>query len=135
MNFIEKNFRYVEMDFEEFVKEASGKAPSLESRGDEGSARSDEVQSPDAIIGDTCANISSIRVDDDYEVSYSVVKEFYYLRSLGTDPRRDVSDIAVGFPELAPDFTAPPFVPEDAFFSSVFRIASPGMQVWFVPMK
>jgi len=132
MNFIEKNFRYVEMDFEEFVKEASGKAPSLESGGDEGSARSDEVRTSDAVIGGTCSEMSSIRVDDDYEheASYSVVKEFYYLRSLGTDPRRDVSDIAVGFPELAPDFTAPPFVPEGAFFSSVFRIASPGMQLW-----
>jgi len=97
MNFIEKNFKYVEMEFGEFVNKCS------------------------KITNDEVSRKSENGEEDE---------EYFYLRSLGTDPRKDVSDISVGFPELAPDFVAPPYVPHDAFFSSVFRIASPGMQLW-----
>lgn len=56
---------------------------------------------------------------------------FWYLRSLGEDPRgRDVSDISVHFPKLAEDLAVPEVFPKEAFFSSVFRITSPGLQLW-----
>jgi len=41
-----------------------------------------------------------------------------------------VSDLSVHFPELYKDLTIPTFFPDDAFFSSVFRITSPQLQLW-----
>lgn len=47
------------------------------------------------------------------------------------NPRgRDVSDISVHFPQLAEDLTVPPVFPQEKFFSSVFRITSPQLQLW-----
>ena len=57
-------------------------------------------------------------------------KEFYYFRSLGEDVRREPSDIAKQWPEIYGDINLPFFFPEEQFFSSVFRIASAGMQLW-----
>ena len=51
----------------------------------------------------------------------------YYLRSIGTNPRKEPSDIAVAFPDLAADLSLPPLFPPDRLFSSVLRISS-GMQ-------
>ncbi|KAM3917390.1 tRNA wybutosine-synthesizing protein 5 isoform 2-T2 [Leptodactylus fuscus] len=56
--------------------------------------------------------------------------EKYYLRSLGEDPRKDIADISKQFPELAEDIRIPEFFEKDQFFSSVFRISSPGLQLW-----
>ncbi|CAM9534416.1 unnamed protein product [Lampetra fluviatilis] len=56
--------------------------------------------------------------------------EKYYLRALGNDPRKDVADIRKQFPELAKDVILPEFYEEEQFFSSVFRISSPGIQLW-----
>ena len=124
MNFTHKNFQYVEMDFEEFVRKASGK------HGD-----GEECPCGNHRTGGEppCGNHGSGEDKIDWTSNNSEEEtppnEWFYLRSLGTDPRKDVSDVSAGFPELAPDFVAPPFVPDGAFFSSVFRIASPGMQV------
>ncbi|XP_075464815.1 tRNA wybutosine-synthesizing protein 5 isoform X1 [Ascaphus truei] len=63
----------------------------------------------------------------DYFISQD---EKYYLRSLGEDPRKDIADISKQFPELAADIQIPKFFEEDQFFSSVFRISSPGLQLW-----
>ncbi|KAM4835914.1 tRNA wybutosine-synthesizing protein 5 isoform 2-T2 [Thomomys bottae] len=56
--------------------------------------------------------------------------EKYYLRSLGEDPRKDVADIRKQFPSLEGDIKFPKFFREEQFFSSVFRISSPGLQLW-----
>lgn len=56
--------------------------------------------------------------------------EKYYLRALGDDPRKDVADIHVQFPELAKDIKFPELFDKDKLFSSVFRIASKGLQLW-----
>ncbi|XP_005080954.1 tRNA wybutosine-synthesizing protein 5 isoform X1 [Mesocricetus auratus] len=56
--------------------------------------------------------------------------EKYYLRSLGEDPRKDVADIRQQFPSLRGDIKFPAFFEEEQFFSSVFRISSPGLQLW-----
>ncbi|KAM6178987.1 tRNA wybutosine-synthesizing protein 5 isoform 2-T2 [Rhynchocyon petersi] len=56
--------------------------------------------------------------------------EKYYLRSLGEDPRKDVADIRKQFPLLEGDIKFPAFFNEEQFFSSVFRISSPGLQLW-----
>ncbi|XP_053328256.1 tRNA wybutosine-synthesizing protein 5 [Spea bombifrons] len=56
--------------------------------------------------------------------------EKYYLRSLGDNPRRDVADIRQQFPNLAADIRIPQFFEKDQFYSSVFRISSPGLQLW-----
>ncbi|KAG8558888.1 hypothetical protein GDO81_017176 [Engystomops pustulosus] len=56
--------------------------------------------------------------------------EKYYLRSLGEDPRKDIADISKQFPELAEDIQIPEFFEKEKFFSSVFRISSPGLQLW-----
>jgi len=49
---------------------------------------------------------------------------FFYFRG------RDVSDISVQFPELYADLKIPKLFPPSAFFSSVFRITSPNLQLW-----
>ncbi|KAL7881412.1 hypothetical protein AOLI_G00082600 [Acnodon oligacanthus] len=56
--------------------------------------------------------------------------EHYYLRSLGEDARKEPADLKKQFPELANDFHIPPFFEPKQFFSSVFRISSPGLQLW-----
>ncbi|XP_058520781.1 tRNA wybutosine-synthesizing protein 5 isoform X2 [Ochotona princeps] len=56
--------------------------------------------------------------------------EKYYLRSLGEDPRKDVADIRKQFPLLEGDIKFPNFFQKEQFFSSVFRISSPGLQLW-----
>ncbi|XP_015905589.1 tRNA wybutosine-synthesizing protein 5 [Parasteatoda tepidariorum] len=56
--------------------------------------------------------------------------EYYYLRSVGKDARKDVADIKSQFPSVADDLVFPFFVPESKIFSSVFRIASEGLSVW-----
>ncbi|KAK7112298.1 tRNA wybutosine-synthesizing protein 5-like [Littorina saxatilis] len=57
-------------------------------------------------------------------------KEVYYLRALGNDPRKDIADIHQQFPDLAKDIVFPDFFEPNCFFSSVFRIASRGLQLW-----
>lgn len=56
--------------------------------------------------------------------------EKYYLRSLGNDERKDVSDIKKQYPEISDDIRFPPLFAEDKFFSSVFRISSANMRLW-----
>lgn len=56
--------------------------------------------------------------------------EKYYLRSLGDDPRKDISDIHKQFPQLADDLSIPEVFKKEQFFSSVFRISSSGVQLW-----
>uniref|UniRef100_A0A224Z6E8 tRNA wybutosine-synthesizing protein 4 n=1 Tax=Rhipicephalus zambeziensis TaxID=60191 RepID=A0A224Z6E8_9ACAR len=56
--------------------------------------------------------------------------EFYYLRTLGSDSRREPADIGAQFPELAKDVTLPKWFPDEALFSSVLRIASPQLSLW-----
>lgn len=67
----------------------------------------------------------------DQEEYFLTPGEFYYLRSLGFDRRgRSIADIKKEFPRLADDIQIPDFFDENSFFSSVFRIASPGVQLW-----
>ena len=56
----------------------------------------------------------------------------YYFRSIGNNPRKDVSDITKIAPNVAKDFTIPPElgVIQDRIFSSVFRMSSKRIRVW-----
>lgn len=57
--------------------------------------------------------------------------EVLYFRSISFDRRgREIADLSKHFPEIANDFNIPDLFNHDDFFSSVFRIASPGVQVW-----
>ncbi|KAG8185268.1 hypothetical protein JTE90_023881 [Oedothorax gibbosus] len=56
--------------------------------------------------------------------------EFYYLRSVGKDARKDVADIRQQFPAISEDIIFPDFVPKENIFSSVFRIASKDVSIW-----
>lgn len=56
--------------------------------------------------------------------------EYYYLRSVGKDARKDVADIRQQFPAISDDITFPEFVPQQNIFSSIFRIASKGVSIW-----
>ncbi|MBN3291791.1 TYW5 protein, partial [Polypterus senegalus] len=71
------------------------------------------------------------RAAEDKHMEYFISEdEKYYLRSLGTDPRKDIADIKFQFPKLAEDFKLPEYFQTDQFFSSVFRISSCGLQLW-----
>jgi len=70
---------------------------------------------------------ASEQIHDEYFLS---TNEFYYFRSLGEDVRKQPSDISKQWPEIFQDVNLPIFFPKEKFFSSVFRIASPGMQLW-----
>lgn len=91
MDFINKNFLYRSLPFDEFVQRAS------------------QEQHSDFFIDET---------------------EKYYLRALGDDPRKDIANISTQFPDLARDICIPEFFEASQFFSSVFRIASKGTQIW-----
>ncbi|XP_071941241.1 tRNA wybutosine-synthesizing protein 5-like isoform X2 [Antedon mediterranea] len=56
--------------------------------------------------------------------------EKYYLRSLGDDPRKDISNFQRLFPVLSNDLEIPKFFDTDRFFSSVLRVGSAGVQLW-----
>lgn len=43
---------------------------------------------------------------------------------------QDVADVRQQFPSLGGDIKFPAFFKEEQFFSSVFRISSPGLQLW-----
>lgn len=45
-------------------------------------------------------------------------------------PFEEPADLRKQFPELAEDFCIPQFFEPEQFFSSVFRISSPGLQLW-----
>ena len=66
-------------------------------------------------------------VRDDYFIS---PHERYYLRSLGSDPRREVADIGWSFPQLARSFVVPQLLEGRAIFSSVLRVSSVGLSLW-----
>ncbi|XP_072335199.1 tRNA wybutosine-synthesizing protein 5 isoform X1 [Scyliorhinus torazame] len=71
------------------------------------------------------------RAAETVHVEYFISEdEKYYLRSLGVDTRKDIADIRKQFPTLAEDINIPEFFGKDQFFSSVFRISSPGLQLW-----
>ena len=66
-------------------------------------------------------------VRDEYFIS---PHERYYLRSLGSDPRREMADIRKSFPELARSFAVPELLAGRALFSSVLRVSSAGLSLW-----
>ena len=59
--------------------------------------------------------------------------DLYYLRSVGENIRKEVSNIYSSFPEIAKDFTVleqlPSFIKEN-LFSTAFRISSKNIQIW-----
>ena len=61
---------------------------------------------------------------------FSSSSEYYYFRSLGENARKDRSVLSEQFPDLIGDIRWPQAFPREAFFSSVFRIASADMQLW-----
>lgn len=69
-------------------------------------------------------------VEKEHEEYFLCKDEKYYLRSLGSDVRKDVADIKTQFPYLADDINIPEFFDKGQFFSSVFRMASAGTQLW-----
>jgi len=56
----------------------------------------------------------------------------YYMRSLGENMRKEVSDIWKTYPELSKDFHVPACVPMvmERYFSSCLRISSADIQMW-----
>lgn len=57
-----------------------------------------------------------------------------YLRSMGKNFRKDVSDFFDSFPKLAADFALPACVPDyvrgERYFGSSLRVSSKGTQLW-----
>ena len=51
----------------------------------------------------------------------------YYLRSMGTNMRKDVADIRATFPELAGDFQLPNLLPPEVLY---FYWASEGIFIF-----
>ena len=66
-------------------------------------------------------------VRDEYIISPN---ERYYLRSLGSDPRREVADLSKSFPELGRAFRVPELLEGRGLFSSVLRVSSAGLSLW-----
>lgn len=60
-------------------------------------------------------------------------ENFFYLRSIGENPRKEASDIFKSFPKLAASLRFPfDVIPElkEKHFSSVMRISSPNVHLW-----
>jgi len=57
--------------------------------------------------------------------------EWYYLRSVGANSRKDKADFPSLFPDLARECALPgPFVPDGMYHSSVLRVTSAGARLW-----
>lgn len=56
--------------------------------------------------------------------------EFYYLRSLGENPSKDIADFFKQIPDLATEFNFPKVFTPDKYFSSVLRVASAKLQLF-----
>jgi hypothetical protein len=58
----------------------------------------------------------------------------YYVRSLGENVRKDVSDVSRSYPELWREFALPVSLPADVVtdrvFSTALRLSSPGVRLW-----
>lgn len=54
----------------------------------------------------------------------------YIYINIDSFPFQEPADLRKQFPELAEDFHIPQFFEPEQFFSSVFRISSPGLQLW-----
>jgi len=58
-------------------------------------------------------------------------KKWFYLRAVGENTRKDVANFSNQFPNLSDDFELPVGIyPTEKFFSSVFRVSSPGCRLW-----
>ena len=55
---------------------------------------------------------------------------YYYLRSLGDNPFKDVADLYSQLPQLSKDIFIPKVFSESQYFSSVLRLASAGLQLF-----
>jgi tRNA wybutosine-synthesizing protein 5 len=55
---------------------------------------------------------------------------YYYLRSMGTNSRRDVSNVNKTFPQLSKTVPFPRYIPETSYFSSILRVSSMYLQLW-----
>lgn len=62
--------------------------------------------------------------------SSTLEEQYYYLRSLGDNPRKDVADFHRDFPELSSDLNLPQLFPSEQKFSSVFRVSSANLCLW-----
>ena len=58
------------------------------------------------------------------------IQHYNFRRSLGEDVRKDPSNFQKQFPKLKDDLRIPSVFSEDQTFSSVFRMSSPGVQLW-----
>ena len=76
------------------------------------------------LFGELIQNASSTKPDA------GDCHQFLYFRSLGEDVRKDVSNFHKQFPLLAADVSIPNVFQEQDYFSSVFRLASKGTQLW-----
>lgn len=78
----------------------------------------------------TCSSIyaNSIRNPPFHQLRY------LYLRSVGKNFRKDISNFFEDFPELAVEFElpscVPPYVKGERFFSAAFRVSSARTQLW-----
>jgi len=105
MDFVNRNFSFRHMSFAEAVARAS---------------RTWTVDSPDF-------SAPAAKLRDAYFISPN---EGYYMRSLGSDPRKEVADFWKGYPTLAKDFKLPAFAQGIKAHSTIFRLSSAGCQLW-----
>lgn len=77
-------------------------------------------------FGELVQNASSNEPTSETEEGH----QYWYFRSLGEDVRKDVSNFHKQFPLLANDVSFPNLFQKEDFFSSVFRLASRGTQLW-----
>ncbi|EDQ86430.1 uncharacterized protein MONBRDRAFT_10965 [Monosiga brevicollis MX1] len=77
----------------------------------------------------------SVHVGEDCNMDFTT-RNFrpMYLRSMGKNFRKDVSNIEQTFPEVAAEFALPSCVPSwimgEKLFSTALRVSSPGVQLW-----
>jgi tRNA wybutosine-synthesizing protein 5 len=111
MDFTHKNYIFRTMKLKELLERMKVRE---EKKSHQASSSNDSVSS---ITGDS------------YLISPS---ERYYLRSLGLNPRKEVSNFAAFLPGLSKHFFPPTqFLPANAhIFSSIFRLSSSALSLW-----
>ncbi|XP_042586364.1 tRNA wybutosine-synthesizing protein 5-like [Cyprinus carpio] len=122
MDFLHKNFVYRTLPFDKFIQRAA------------------EAKHSDFFV-------SEVSYLKKYILKYFLILHFLilliitlYLTNglchlctyiiIDSFPFKEPADLRKQFPELAEDFHIPQFFEPEQFFSSVFRISSPGLQLW-----
>jgi hypothetical protein len=140
MDFLQRNYMFKQMRLREMIERmlriGGEDAPNVTAAN---SAAPRSAEAPALSSASSSSSSSSAAAPSITRDSYFISPhELYYLRSLGSNPKTEIADFRASFPVLAKKIHWPKepgtggrsLIDEEKLFSSVFRVASKGLQLW-----